>query len=443
MDKESLEMGTPHRKSSVENPPDRENSEEFDELLDSGLENPSVQSETSREKLRKDVSIAMERDYVWLPSSRGMGPNYTSRIERMKQMDLKANYFVYNMYTPVGAATLSLVLGALLLMLALVMLFLSMNVHLEVPYSEKDNAPITITITKDFKPPIYVYYKINDFYVTHKKVVYDSEPAQVSKSSCKTFNTFAEILELRCIEGKNTLNGVDEWCIDYKNNPKFNIPVYPCGPLAATLMTDNFEICSTEIPKNALGNYEGVDFDSCLDIQIQDEPELWKFSAYRIKSKKFARGFCWLDVTNPLYHTWLQHPYSSKFLKPYGVIHDQVEPGEYKIHLVNNLWPSEAWKAKKSIYITCTNFLGTKSIALEIVLICISGLYLLTGIILLVLHFSGFKTKLSPWRGLYNVETGAVTEKEEFVRRASTVSLEVNLDKIPKKPGKCLCPLHL
>lgn len=101
------------------------------------------------------------------------------------------------------------------------------------------------------------------------------------------YKTFAEILDLRCINGKNTLNGIDEWCQNHNQNPQFNLPAYPCGPLAATMMTDNFEICPNVVPRNAAGTYEGADFNGCLDIQIHDYPDLWRFGPFNVLSTHF------------------------------------------------------------------------------------------------------------------------------------------------------------
>ncbi|XP_954881.1 uncharacterized protein TA03230 [Theileria annulata] len=430
-------------------------SKEFRDLLEKGLREPNVQGAQNPNPELKDVSVSMDNTMLWLPSGKGLGPDYKSRAYRVRQKDFSHNYFVYYMYTPVWAAILSISLGSLLAILTLILFFFSSSVNVEVPYSENDQGPITVNITSDFKPPIYVYYKISGFYVTHKKVVYDSGPSLAAQSTCQNtmnilyiinisldYKTFAEILDLRCINGKNTLNGIDEWCDNYKDNPQFNLPAYPCGPLAATIMTDNFEICPAVVNRNADGTYEGVDFSGCLDIQIHDYSDLWRFGPFNVKRKQYTKGFCWIDLSNPLYHTWLQNPFSNTFLKPYGVIYDEVPEGEYKIHLVNNLWPDQEWRAKKAIYITCINFFGTKSLPLEIALLSISGLYILTGIILLILHFSGFKIKKSPWRGLVKVTAGIVTEKEELIRRSSITEDDFGSFELPPKLEKCLCPLH-
>ncbi|EAN30919.2 LEM3 (ligand-effect modulator 3) family / CDC50 family protein [Theileria parva strain Muguga] len=417
-------------------------SKEFKDLLEKGLKEPNVQRAQNLSSSQNDVSVSIENKVLWLPSGKGLGPDYKSRAYRVCQKDFSHNYFVYYMYTPVWSAVLSISLGVLLAVLTLILFFFSSSVNVEVPYTELDQGPIIVNITKDFKPPIYIYYKISEFYVTHKKVVYDSGPSLAAKSTCQNYKTFAEILDLRCINGKNTLNGIDEWCQNHNQNPQFNLPAYPCGPLAATMMTDNFEICPNVVPRNAAGTYEGADFNGCLDIQIHDYPDLWRFGPFNVKRKQYTKGFCWIDLSNPLYHSWLQHPYANTFLKPYGVIYDEVPEGEYKIHLVNNLWPDQEWKARKSIYITCINFLGTKSLPLEIALLSISGLYIVTGIILLILYYSGFKIEKSPWRGLVKVTAGIVTEKEEIIRRSSIMEDDYGSFEPPPKLGKCLCPLH-
>ncbi|EKX72537.1 conserved hypothetical protein [Theileria equi strain WA] len=411
-------------------------------VADERMRVPSVQETTrySNDKL-KSLILPGGREFRWLPSGKGRGPDYKSRFDRIKQMELKHNLTVFKLYTPKFASTLSFLCGFLLLLLGLLSWFLSSSVSIEVPYKEGTTEPIEIDIKDGLKAPVYLYFKISDFHVTNKMLAYDSDIRLVASSKCKTFKTFKEILDLRCINGKNTLNGRDEWCRN-RDLPLFKKPAYPCGPLSATIITDNFEICPAQVQAQQDGKISDQDLEKCLKLSVHHVPILWTFTSFIVRRENHKDGFLWLDTTNPFYQSWLQPPYNNTFLKPYGVINTDVPPGKYKVHITNNLWPSETWKAKKAIYISCANIWGSRSVVLEIIMFILGSLYVVTGIIILVLHKLDFKFNYSPWRKLVQVKGTVAMQGDDDAIRESMEGVDVSHMPVPPPSTRCLCPLR-
>ncbi|GIX63996.1 DNA-directed RNA polymerase II subunit rpb1 [Babesia caballi] len=212
---------------------------------------------------------ATEVEYLWLPSLKSEDKR-RSRVEKYTHMEFTRNDNIYRLYTPRGAILIFLLLGTLLLMFAVALLCSSRHSFTqEIEYTDYGSEPITFKIEQDVKGPVYFGYKVSDFYVNHKRVAYESVPFRVTGAKCKMFDTFEKILDLRCIDNKNTLNGIDEWCAVKNTEPAFKLPAYPCGAISATIMTDNFAICRSSVQSVPATAKTGVDVEGCLPLSMK------------------------------------------------------------------------------------------------------------------------------------------------------------------------------
>ncbi|CDR95602.1 hypothetical protein, conserved [Babesia bigemina] len=399
-----------------------------------------------------DTMAEPEVEYLWLPSMKATGTNYRKRVDKYRQMEFTPNLNVYRVYTPRGAILVFSLFGLVLLGLGLALIFSSLRSFTkELEYTDYQR-PMVLTIDKDLPGPVYVYYKVTDFYVTHKKVAYESSPSKIFHQHCKSgfsslavitfaaFNTFEQILNLRCIGGKNTLNGIDEWC-QHKDDPVFKRPAYPCGPISATVMTDNFEVCTKNDKIDLTDTNLASKRDDCLALSM-DIPEYdYGFYHSRVEPVDRDEGFLWFDPGNQLFRSWIQLPYDSTFVKQYAVLKDGINAGTYFVHVTSNLWPAREWQARKFFYIAKPGFLGTPAIALECMVMGTAIVFLLTAAVMFLLHKRNYSCGISPWRGIevYDSKAGDSVKVPSVPYKRDDIT---PVDDVPASKMPCLCPCH-
>ncbi|GBE61231.1 hypothetical protein, conserved [Babesia ovata] len=402
---------------------------------------PKVQSPRNSHQLATDDQTGEpEVEYLWLPSMKVTGTNYRKRIDKYRQMEFTPNLNVYRVYTPRGGILVFTLFGAVLLLLGLALIFSSRRSYTaEIEYTDYTQ-PMVLQVRDDLEGPVYIYYKITDFYVTHKKVAYESSPSKIFHNHCKTFRTFQQILNLRCIEGKNTLNGMDEWCKN-QDHDIFKRPAYPCGPISATIMTDNFELCSSSEPLKIGDDNLVTKREDCLPLSM-DIPEYdYGFFHNRVEPADRDSGFLWFDPSNQLFRTWIQLPYDSTFVKHYATLKNGLKAGTYYLHVTNNLWPAKQWRARKYFYIAKPGFLGTSALVLEFMVLGTAILYLLTAAIIFILHKRSYNCGISPWRGLdvYDAKVGEGVKVPAVAYKSDDIT---PVEDVPASSVPCLCPCH-
>lgn len=383
-------------------------------------------------------------EYLWMPSMKVVDNRFANRIEKYAHMEFTRNYNIYRLYTPKGAIFVFFLFGLALLSCGIALVKSSNNsFSLEVPYTEDNSGPITFTISHDLAAPVYFYYKIKDFYITHKRVTYDSRPLTINTGKCKIFTTFEEILNLRCIDGKNTLNGVDEWCPIKNSEPAFKLPAYPCGAISATIMTDKFIVC----PASYMYELSTVKMrkdktPNCLPLSLRLEEEDYGLFHASKKKSELDRKFLWLDLSNTMFRNWIQLPYDSTFLKPYAVLNQDLPAGNYQLFVTDNYWPAKAWKAEKAFYVAKTGFLGTSATVFEIIVLATAALYLLSGIVFAILWLGKYNCGLSPWRGIEIVDEMKNDARNVPVKHCMPTDPR-KYSNVPQARFPCPCPNHL
>ncbi|KAK2197456.1 CDC50-LEM3 family [Babesia duncani] len=384
---------------------------------------------------------AKKPEYLWLPSRKEIGTGYRNRLERYMQMDFKRTNIIYLLYTPKVASCVFLGLGLLMLTICLLFPYNTAPSPILLRYSENKGSVYEFDIPKDLPAPVYFYYRIENFYINHKRVAYESSPGIITHGKCSKFKTFKEILDLRCINGKNTLNGNHQLCKDYENVPEFQLPAYPCGAISATLMTDNFEICDADADLTML-DVLAKDDDmqkNCIHLSQRLDVNNWNFIRYNVKKSITEKGFHWLDTTSTLFRSWTDFTFDSTFLKPYAVSYKDIKAGTYRLYITTNLWPADAWQAKKSVYITCVGRFGGSSPIFEIIMFIVAIVYICTGLCIFAFYKIKGRLNKDPWSGIdvVKVDYGDAMVKGDKVIETITA---YDVNKVPKSNKSCLCP---
>lgn len=231
---------------------------------------------------------------------------------------------------------------------------------------------IQFQIPNDITSPLYVYYRLTNYYQNYRKYV--------------------DSFDINQLKGKALPpNQLNDNCKPFKEiNGK---AIYPCGVIANTLFNDTFSKTL-----NNIGN-------STLDIQLTNKNTAWSTDKHRYKptsynasqivpppnwSHMFPNGYTDDNIPNlqkwQEFQVWMRTSGLPKFYKLalQNVSKDlKIHKGTYSIN-IDLHYPVLSYNGTKAIVLTTSHIVGARNISLSIVYFIISGLSIFFAIILLV-----------------------------------------------------------
>jgi len=202
----------------------------------------------------------------------------------------------------------------------------------------------------DMKPPIYMYYKLENFYQNHRRYVKSRSDDQLrgvkvtsrgALVDCKPFDVFN----------------------DSSNAANFYLP---CGLIARSLFNDTFSLWSengTAVPLSI----EGVAWKS--DVQTKfNNPSNTTLGIRTIP-----------DFKNPDFVVWMRTAGLPTFRKLYRII-DQPLKGNYNVTIANN-FPVTSFGGHKYVVLSTTSWLGGKNPFLGYAYIVVGSICIVLGLI--------------------------------------------------------------
>jgi len=273
-----------------------------------------------------------------------------------KQQRLKA---WQPLLTPFWVITTFFVIGILFIILGAVIVTYSKNVvEIEQQYdnvvncNEGDNgidtvgSPCTITIKIDstMKRPIFVYYKLTNFYQNHRRYVKSRSDAQLSGDDI----------------------GSTSSCDPLSDQPNTNTPLYPCGLIANSFFNDTFRackmksgddsLCVTLTPEDNSWVKTGISWASDRDKKFKDMQVPSSFS------RVGPGGFTLPNVTDEDFIVWMRTAGLPTFKKLYRKIENEdLNVGDKLQINFTNAFPVHSFGGTKSIVLSTTSALGGKN----------------------------------------------------------------------------------
>ena len=301
--------------------------------------------------------------------------NLEEEYERLKKSKLKQQKLpAWRPVPTITSTTITFIsFGVIFILIGIIILIYSGKIQeYSIRYDNlkecenQDECDIKIKIDKKMKQPIMVYYQINKFYQNHRRYVKSKSDKQLNGKSfslkemknsgdCAPAETNAEMNKKISMNGKELKQ--DDLAI-------------PCGLIAKSFCNDKYTLY-----KNSISNDNKITIDE-KDIAWQADKDI-KYKNTNNKSKQ------WIDMTDEHFIVWMRPAGLPNFRKLWGRIREDLNEGEYLLHIENNYDVSD-FKGEKKFVLSTVNAFGGKNNFLGLSYIIVGGICLILAVIFLI-----------------------------------------------------------
>ena len=236
---------------------------------------------------------------------------------------------------------------------------------------------VSLEVEADMPAPVYFYYELHNFYQNHRMYVKSRDDKQLAgkiaegdSKKCTSVKDMQDI-GMRCFNedpvNPQTRNyyycGASGQLMgekDYAN---------PCGLVAKSLFNgipypDTFQLSIGYHPVRI--SNKGIAWESDLDYVFGDPDDPSK---------------AWTDVGDGTCHVehfavWMRIAAFPTFRKLWGVIHSDLDKGNYTVTVRSN-YDVSPWSGEKHIVVSTANRFGGRNLFIGIVYLCAAGVALL------------------------------------------------------------------
>lgn len=279
--------------------------------------------------------------------------------------------------------------------------------------SNNQTCTIQFTVSSQLSPPVFIYYRLTDFFQNHRRYVKSVDSSQLSGAASNS----ADSIGSQCdpLRYGNCLNpsATSPYCMN-GSNLDINAQIYPAGLIANSMFTDQIGnlTCITTTstwPNNAacLGasyvftekgiawpadssKYQRTDYTlaaNAAQIPIMlVPPPAWR-TAF---PSKWGTGYTVSNLpdlgTWERFHVWMRTAGLSTFRKLWGRNdNDNLYPATWQIQ-IQSLYNVTSYGGTKSIVISTTSVLGGKNAFLGTAYVTVGTLCWVFGLGFLIRH---------------------------------------------------------
>ncbi|AQK68782.1 ALA-interacting subunit 3 [Zea mays] len=227
------------------------------------------------------------------------------------------------------------------------------NVTEKLAYIQNDSIPKTctrnLTITKDMKQPIFVYYQLDNFYQNHRRYVKSRNDAQLRDKSKASDTTNCDP-EAKTVDGK---------------------PIVPCGLIAWSLFNDTYTLIHNN--KTLRVDKKDISWKSDRDHKFGSDVFPTNFQKGPLQGGKILNPKIPLSEQEDLI-VWMRTAALPTFRKLYGRIHvDLKENDTITVQLENN-YNTYSFSGKKKLVLSTATWIGGKNDFLGLAYLTVGGI---------------------------------------------------------------------
>ncbi|KAK1571259.1 hypothetical protein Q3G72_014201 [Acer saccharum] len=218
-----------------------------------------------------------------------------------------------------------------------------------------------LTIPKDMKSPIFVYYEIRGFYQNHRRYVTSKSEKQLMKKSYESET-------VSCSQEANTSN---------------NATIVPCGLIAWSLFNDTYGFTIEDKPLPI--NKKNIAWQSDTKNKFGSDVYPQNFQSGSLV------GGAKLNSTIPLSEqedliVWMRTAAMPHFRKLYGKIERDLKAKDVITSEIQNNYNIYGFDGQKKLVLSTATWIGGKNIFLAVAYILIGGICFLLGIVFILLY---------------------------------------------------------
>ncbi|CAO2833131.1 unnamed protein product [Amaranthus hypochondriacus] len=327
-------------------------------------------------KMNSFVGDHMEVDSVSPSKKSSKKPKYS----RFTQQELPAYKPIL---TPVWVISMFITVGIIFIPIGLVSLSASENVVEVVREYETDCIPpskrndklsyikdpttnktcsLRMTIPKQMRSPIYIYYQLEDFYQNHRRYVKSRNDKQLRNKASEQLTKGCE---------PEAIIGTDR------------APIVPCGLIAWSLFNDTYAF---SVDSNSLQvNKNGIAWESDRKHKFGSDVYPKNFQIGDLIGGGTLNSSIPLNEQEDLI-VWMRTAALPTFRKLYGKIEHDLEANQELSVVVENNYNTYSFGGKKKLVLSTTSWIGGKNEFLGVGYLSIGGLSLTIAVAYTLLY---------------------------------------------------------
>lgn len=220
---------------------------------------------------------------------------------------------------------------------------------------------ITLNVPHDMKSPVYLYYRLENYYQNHRRYVQSRSDDQ---------------LRGLYVDSYSSLTNCDPYIsLNENSNDQPELFYLPCGLISKSVFNDTFSLWNGDAPINLRKN--GIAWASDREKKFKNPPA--STPGIRVIP----------DFEDEDFIVWMRTAGLPDFKKLYRIIDQDIPAGEYTVVVTSN-YPVSSFSGKKHVVLSTTTWIGGKNPFLGYAYIVVGAVCFLQGILF------GLKHKISP-----------------------------------------------
>eukprot|EP00026_Physarum_polycephalum_P010498 Phypoly_transcript_10662.p1 GENE.Phypoly_transcript_10662~~Phypoly_transcript_10662.p1 ORF type:complete len:312 (+),score=34.73 Phypoly_transcript_10662:142-1077(+) len=216
---------------------------------------------------------------------------------------------------------------------------------------------VSIEVKQKMKHPVYMYYRLENFYQNHRRYVKSRSDDQLKGLKVSSYGALTDCDPVIVPKGAPNKNA--------------SFLINPCGLIASSLFNDSFLL-----------------FDpSGQPVVLQKDGIAWKSDKEKkFKNPKDGPGIRVIpDFEDEDFIVWMRTAGLPDFKKLHRIINTDLEPGNYTVQVRNN-FPVSTFSGKKHIVLSTTTWIGGRNPFLGYAYIVVGAICFILGIVFGVKH---------------------------------------------------------